>query len=269
METDSFFSQLLKQLPEIFFELIGQPHARAKAYRFDSVEVKKSFRIDGLFVPKRSDLPLYFVEIQFRRVRHFYANLFAKVFWYLHENDPDQDWVAVAIFPSRQAEPTTLGPYRELLHSDRVKRFYLDELPTSEDPPLGLGILQLVSTPEDQTKALVTRLVHKARDELADSELGTKVLELIEELLMRRFSQLSREEIRKMFQLADIRNTRVWQEAVEEGIEQGIEQGIEKGKSNALKDVARRCQDKGLPLKEIAELLSVSVVEVRRLLKRS
>jgi len=36
METDSFFCQLLKQMPQTFFELLGLPPERARAYRFDS-----------------------------------------------------------------------------------------------------------------------------------------------------------------------------------------------------------------------------------------
>ena len=67
METDSFFCQLFKQMPQTLFELLGLPAERARAYRFDSVEVKKSFRIDGLFLPRKASLPLYFVEVQFRR----------------------------------------------------------------------------------------------------------------------------------------------------------------------------------------------------------
>jgi hypothetical protein len=36
------------------------------------------------------------VEVQFQRLPKFYANLIAKVFCYLDENDPTQEWVAVA-----------------------------------------------------------------------------------------------------------------------------------------------------------------------------
>ena len=38
METDSFFCQLLKQLPQTLFELLGLPAKQARGYRFDSVE---------------------------------------------------------------------------------------------------------------------------------------------------------------------------------------------------------------------------------------
>jgi predicted transposase YdaD len=58
METDSFFYQLLKQLPETLFALLEQPLARAAVYRFDSLEVKKSYRLDGLFVPTTPDPPV-------------------------------------------------------------------------------------------------------------------------------------------------------------------------------------------------------------------
>jgi len=94
METDSFFWQLLKQLPETLFALLGLPIERANAYRFDAVEIKKSYRLDGLFIPPQANLPVLFAEVQFYHKRRFYPNLFAKVFSYLEANDPDQDWLA-------------------------------------------------------------------------------------------------------------------------------------------------------------------------------
>ncbi len=147
METDSFFWKLFKQLPQTLFELLELPPQHARRYRFDSVEVKKSFRIDGLFLPGDTGLPLYFLEVQFRKKPAFYANLFAKVFCYLEDNDPGQDWLAVAVFPSRSMEPKELGPYKELLQSGRVRRIYLDRHPMPAKPPLGLAILQLLSAP--------------------------------------------------------------------------------------------------------------------------
>jgi predicted transposase/invertase (TIGR01784 family) len=269
MEAESFFYQLLKQLPQTLFELLGLPPDRARAYRLDAVEVKKSFRIDGLFLPRKASLPLYFVEVQFQRLATFYANLFAKVFCYLEENDPTQEWLAVAIFRSRSVEPDQLGPYEALLQSGRVKRIYLDEYSMPADPPLGLGILQLVSAPANLAKRLVARLLHQAELELANSELGGKVVELVEELLIRRFPQLDREEVRKMFQLHDLRETRVWQEAVEEGIEKGVEKGVEKGKALAQAELVRRWLAKGMATKEIAELLEISPQQVRRLAKEA
>jgi predicted transposase/invertase (TIGR01784 family) len=265
METDSFFWQLFKQLPQTLFELLGLPTAQARGYRFDSVEVKKSFRIDGLFLPRKPGPPLYVVEVQFQRVPSFYANLFAKVFCYLEENDPGQDWRAVAIFPGRRIEPMQRGPYEDLLQSPRVHRIYLDELPPVADPPVGLGILQLVSAPVAEAKSLVTRLLQKARRDLASSGLAAQVVQLVEELLLRRFSMLTREEVRAMFGLEDLRKTRVWQEAHEEGREEGLSQGREQGQALTKKAIIGKMLAKGMTVKQIAALLDMSAQEVRRL----
>lgn len=255
METDAFFYRLFSQLPQTLFELLGLPAAQAKAYRFDSVELKKAFRIDGLFVPKKRNLPLYFVEVQFQRSPKFYANLFAKVFSYLEKNDPAQEWIAVAIFPTRNEEPTHLGPYEDFLESKRVRRIYLDELGASATLTPGLGILNLLSVPPGEVKAFTHRLV-----ESAQGGVGPKVIELVEELLIRRFADLTREEIRTMFKLTDIRKTRVWKEAHGEGKEQGKEEG----KIAAKQEWIKKWLARGMSEKQIADLLEVDVKEVRR-----
>lgn len=185
METDSFFCQLFKCRPETLFELLGEPSVRARSYRFDSVELKKSFRIDGLFLIRHT-MPLYFVEVQFHRLERFYANLFAKVFSYLNENRPGQDWRAVAIFPSRREEPRRHKPYDDLLASPRFKRFHLDELVLPADPPLGLGILRLVSAPEDEAWQLAGPLMRKAKTEIGDPDESANVIQLITQALCRR-----------------------------------------------------------------------------------
>jgi predicted transposase/invertase (TIGR01784 family) len=255
METDTFFYRLFKQHPETLFSLLGQPPERARAYRFDSVELKKAFRIDGLFQPNKPGLPLYFLEVQYQPLPTFYANLFAKVFCYLEENDPAQDWMAVAIFPSRSAEPKQLEPYAVLLDSTKVARIYLDEYPTPADPPVGLGILQLVSADKSKVKELTRQLLDRQKDRIRGRARRRKVVELVEELLVRRFDTLTREEIIAMFHLADIRNTRVWQEAEEEG------RILEK------KELVDKWLAKGMSAKKIAELLEIPVRDVRRLAK--
>ena len=271
METDSFFCQFFKQLPETVFELMGLPGTQARAYRFDSVEIKKSFRIDGVLVPKEAGLPVIFVEVQFQRRPKFYANLFGKVFWYLEENDPGQEWRAVALFESRAVEPAQLGPYEDLLNSPRVKRIYLDELSLPDDPPLGLAILQLVTVVREQVRPLVTRVMQKAERQFRDSEMEKTVIGLVEELLLRRFAELDREEIRIMFQLHDLRESKVWQEAHQTGLTEGIEKGIKtgraEGKTMAQAEMVRKCLANGMSAKEIAQLLGLPLAQVRRLIK--
>jgi predicted transposase/invertase (TIGR01784 family) len=271
METDSFFYQLLKQLPETLFALLGLPLTRVADYRFDALEIKKSYRLDGLFVPAKTDLPVYFVEVQFRRARRFYANLFAKVFSYLEANDPGQEWMAVVLFPGRAFEPKRQEPYEDLLASRRVRRIYLEELKIPGGAPPGLAILQLAVSAQNETFDLVSRLMRQARHD-PDCERTDVIVRLMEEVLIRRYRHLDREEIRRMFKLHDLRKTRVWQEAHEEGrekgIEEGIVEGIEKGQALEKQRLIKRLQASGHALKEIALLLDISLAEIRRLAGR-
>lgn len=256
MESDSFFWQLLKQLPDTLFALLGLPTKLATRYRFDAVEIKKSYRLDGFFVPSESSLPVCLVEVQFRRDKRFYPNLFAKVFSYLEANNPDQDWVAVPLFENRKIEPDGQPGYRVLLASPHVRRIYLDELDVPDHAAPGLKLLQLVSAPTDESRELVSQLVHLSRQE-TDCERGQVIVELVEELLMRRFTKLSREEVRRMFKLHDLRESKVWQEAHEEGKQEG--------KQEERQELVKLWLANGKTIKEIAELLDVSLAEVRRL----
>ncbi len=70
-----------------------------------------------------------------------------------------------------------------------------------------------------------------------------------------------------MFKLHDIRKTKVWQEAREEGLEEGIEKGREEGLSLGKQQFIKQLQSKGHSLKEISQLLDLTVAEVRRLAK--
>jgi predicted transposase/invertase (TIGR01784 family) len=107
---------------------------------------------------------------------------------------------------------------------------------------------------------LVARLLRRAQEEFAGSDLAGKTIELVEEFLVRRFPKLDREEIRAMFQLEDLQKTRVWQEAEE--------QGREKGRNQKSEELIQKWLAKRMPIKEIAELLDTSVDEVRRLSKK-
>ena len=84
-----------------------------------------------------------------------------------------------------------------------------------------------------------------------------------------------------MFQLNDIRNSKVWQEArveglhegivtgMEKGIEKGMEKGMEKGLAEAQLEFARTLHAKGVAIKQIAEYLNVSLPEAKRLVKQA
>ncbi len=66
MKTDTLFYELIRELPQVFFELIGKPETNLENYSFTVPEVKQqSFRLDGLFSTLKGfeNEPLYFVEL--------------------------------------------------------------------------------------------------------------------------------------------------------------------------------------------------------------
>jgi predicted transposase YdaD len=104
---------------------------------------------------------------------------------------------------------------------------------------------------------LASRVLRKAKVQLTDSDLGPRVIQLVEGLLMSRFPQFDREEVRMKFKLHDIRESKVWKEA--------HEGGIEEGKSIAKKEVIQTCFARGMSLEQIAELVKLTPSKVQEL----
>lgn len=154
-----------------------------------------------------------------------------------------------------------------MLASRRVKRIYLNQLPLPQEPTLGQGVLHLVHAGKEETRRLAGSLVRKAEREISDLGQRQNVIELIEGLLLRRFSDLSREEIRAMI-LHDIRKSKAFQEVMEEirteGLEKGREEGREEGRLQVKQELVRKLVADGKSLKEIAELLDISLSQARK-----
>ncbi len=261
MKSDDWCYTLLKKFPGFFFELLGEPASTADAYRFDSVELKsQGMRIDGVFLPNDDRHPLVFLEIQGYQAATFYANLFAKVFLYLEKNDPAQSWRAVAIFLKQSMEPAALEPYRMLLDSPSVRRIYLDALPVDPDAPLGVGLWQMLSAPETAVRELVPKVVAKVAD-IGDRSTRQNLVELIEEILVRRFLSISKEEIQTMLQLPDKRDSRFFKEVLAEGIVVGQHRTEER--------IARKLYSQNYPLEKIAELTGIEIDKLKELLSKT
>lgn len=219
MRTDTIFFQLFQTFDNLLFELVGLPPEAAEGYHFTSVEIKeKAFRFDGIFVPDSLDKNLWFVEVQFQKRAEFYWEFIGEIFLYLSQYKPEHDWQAVAIFAKRSIETEPPKQFRELFASDRIVRVYLDELP--QDESLNLGIVRLIVAPEREAIALAQSLADRVGQ--GDRE---RVIEFIETVLMYKFPRMSREEVEAMFTLGDLKQTRIYQEAVQEGEQRGKLQG--------------------------------------------
>ena len=264
MKTDTIFYQLFQNFPSIFFELIGQPTTDISSYQFTSPEIKqRAFRLDGLFLPlaESPELPIYFVEVQFQKKPKFYARLFAEIFLYFYQYDHNTEWYAIVIYRRRSIETPAPRQYRDLMEH-RVRRIYLDELAEAAEQYIGIGIVQLVVESKKKTPEVARNLIEKARRELADAVIQQQVIELIETVVLYKFPNLSREEIEAMLALSELRQTRVYQEALEEGRQEGIEEGREQGKLEAKLEMVSLLLGLGLDLEEIAQRLGIDIETV-------
>jgi predicted transposase/invertase (TIGR01784 family) len=243
MITDPLFYRLFETSPETFFLLLGMSAESATEmaarYQFQAIEFKEtSHRTDGVFLPKESELPLYFVEVQFYRLPSIFANLLVKAYTYLKKHDPSQPYRGVVLFASRSLEPIDVAPYQPLLDSGLIRRFYLDEMPELANAPLGLSILNLIRQTESEAPLKARELVARVKTEVGDEAMRADLIELIETVIIYKLSQLTREEIRSMLQIHDIRESRVYQDAVKEGIAIAIKIGKLAAKKMSPEEIA-------------------------------
>ncbi len=182
MKTDTIFYRLFQSFPSIFFELINQSPEVANAYQFSSVEVKQlAFRIDGVFLPVHNEpsQPIYFVEVQFQADKKFYSRFFTEIFLYLDKTELTNNWRTVVVYPTRSLDTGETERYIELLNPQRVRRIYLDELPSTPDQSIGIETVKLVIEPEASALIKARELIDQARQEITDEAIKQELLQLI------------------------------------------------------------------------------------------
>ena len=227
------FRSIFLTFHTLLFEILGEPIENARDYKFTSVEVKeKAFRFDGIFMTDSLEKPIYFVEVQFQPKPDFYWELIAEINIYLNQFKPVQDWEGVALFAKRSLDIGELTAYQqELINSGRIKRIYLDELPPGS---IGMGLIELIVSKEAQAPELVKTLMTRTKTEIDNDREKQGIIELLETVLLSKFSQLSRQEIEAMFLVSDIKQTRVYQEAKQEGRQEGRQEGKKDEATNLL-----------------------------------
>ena len=262
MKTDTIFYSLFQAFPGIFFELIDRSPEEAATYEFTSREVKQlAFRLDGLFLPTTEDpeQPIYVVEVQFQPDEDLYYRLFGELFLYLRQYKPRHPWRVVVIYPTRSIEREQSVHFGKLLSLDGVRRIYLDELGEAAELSLGVGAVKLVIETEEAAPELARRLIEQARQQLTDEATRRDLINLIETIIVYKLPQKSREEIEAMLGLSELKQTKVYQEALAEGEQIGEHRGELKAKLSAIP----RMIEFGLSLDQIAQLqdLPLDVVQ--------
>jgi predicted transposase/invertase (TIGR01784 family) len=224
MRRDSIFYKLFQQSPALLFDLLGQPPANAALYRFDSVAVKEpTFTIDGVFLPPESAGAgvVYFCEVQFQKVQTLYERLLGESALYFYQNrDRFSDWQMVVIYPSRSVEQDDVYPHRAWINSDQLHRIYLDELGDIEQLPLGVGLMVLTIQSEAETTGVARALLQRTRESGVAETVRRGIIEMINTILIYKFTNLSREEIEGMLDLS-LGEPRVFEELRQEGRQEG------------------------------------------------
>ncbi len=264
MKTDSIFYNLFRSCPSIFFELINRAPDEANSYQFTSREIKQtSFRLDGLFLPTTddSDKPFYAVEVQFQPDENLYYRLFGELFLFLRQYQPRHPWRVVVIYPTRSMEREQTFQFGEILSLDRVQRIYLDELSAAAANSLGVGVVKLVIESEKTAPQMAKRLIAQAKEELTDETTKRDLIDLIETIIVYKLPQKSREEIETMLGLAELKQTKVYQEAFAEGEQrgkqEGKQEGQQEGKQEGKLEAIPRLIELGLRQEAIAEALDL------------
>jgi predicted transposase YdaD len=117
MTADPLFYKIFKDMPELFFELIGESQHDKTVYQYSAPDIKQQgFRMDGLLLtrPGYSFAPIYFIEAQAYKDNNFYDTFFGKIIMYLTQyKPPNEKWYAIVIYDKRSNEKS-FPPYLKI-----------------------------------------------------------------------------------------------------------------------------------------------------------
>jgi len=260
MRTDALFYSIFQQFPQLFFELIGRDYSDAQNYQFVTEELKEiSLTLDGLLIPQADyeHNPLYFIEVQFQKKQNFYPRLFAEIFTYLYQKEVTLPWQAVVIFPTKNIEVEPSGAYQELMESNRVIHIYIDEIINNFQQNSELDLFRLFQSPLEETKTIAKNLIKREYAWLGDESKQKNWVRLIETIIVYKYPKLTRKEIEMLFGLAELKDTKVYQEAFQEGqiegyqqgMQQGMQQGLQQGMQQGMQQEIIKTIELGLELK--------------------
>ena len=234
MHTDPLFYRLFQERPATLFELAGVPFASDAGYRLTAVEVKQTaFRLDGVMMPQAPAHPLVFCETQFQADPLFYARWVASIFLFLYREQIPQRCLAVVVYPERSTEHPITPAHAPLAQAGLLRRVYLSDLLASAPSTIGTRLARLVVL-DNASAAREARAL--AAEPLERTE-RIALLDLIETVLVYKFPQLAREEIRIMLQLpeTDLKQTRFYQEVFSEGRQEGRQDALRATAMNLIR----------------------------------
>lgn len=192
-----------------------------------------------------------------------YPSFFAKIFMFLRDQNPVNDWRAVMLFTERKFDPGLSIHYQDFLITQRLQLVYLDELSSSiEDQSLEVSLIQLFSMKKPLALNRAKEILQKSQTENLDAIEQRRVVEWIVTVFVHKFPKLSREEIKTMLGTkAELKKTRFYQEIQKEEREAGKEEG----KEELLLEAVPIALQAGLSATEIAKRFNVPVKRIQEI----
>ena len=234
MKTDEWFYEVFRRFPDQLLRLAG---IRAEGrWRMESVTVKTTEkRIDAMLF--RLDEPgmLVFAEFQGWSDRAIYWRLFREIAtWYESRPEGDRPFVAVVLFLDASLDPG--DPWLQPVPPNRLLKLTVAEGLEALGDDLGplvifrpLVVPDLVTAKEEAPRWMETL----ARLNLPRAD-ATFLVEHLVYGLIRRFKELSLEEVAAMIQLAPLHETRAGRDLITIGEKRGEAKGVRMGKIQAL-----------------------------------
>jgi predicted transposase YdaD len=101
-------------------------------------------------------------------------------------------------------------------------------------------LIELIVSKEAQAPKLAKQLMQRTA-EIDDNVIRQRIVELLLECLVSKFSKLSRQEIEAMFLVSDIKQTRFYLDVKQEGKQEGHQEGKQDGeKALVLRQLTKR-----------------------------
>ncbi len=225
VQTDPLFYRLFQERPETAFDLRGIPAPVECRYAMHAEELKQTAqRIDGVLRPDCTDenAPLVFTEAQFYADNDFYRRWLSSIFLYLHRHQIERPWWGIVVYPDRATETASTVPFSGLFASGLLHRVYLDDLIDAEDVlSLGVQLARLIVLERVRAASEARQLLQVAHNRPPLER--ARLLDLIETVILYKFTELTREEIAAMLHLpeTDMKRTRFYQQAFGEGRQEG------------------------------------------------
>ena len=150
-------------------------------------------------------------------------------------------------------------PYH--LFRSHLQIVYLDQLPQTPSS-IALSIIQLVTIPESQAPQQAKSLLNQVRQQINDVVTQANVIELVEKIIIYKFPQKSRQELEKMFDLTDWKQTQFYKEVKLEGKLEGKVEGTLQAKLETI-PLLRRL---GLTVEQISQELDLDISLIHQFL---